>query len=94
MGKKNKTVDLKPKAEKISEEKLEELQDVVNAVNRVKLDIGTLEAQKHSMLHTLTKVNEKISEIQKNFQKEYGTYDVSIVDGTINYNDGQTDKKD
>ena len=94
MGKKNKTVDLKPKAEKISEEQLQELQDVVNAVNRVKLDIGTLEAQKHSMLHTLTKVNEKISEIQKNFQKEYGTYDVSIVDGTINYNDGQTDKKD
>ena len=94
MGKKNKTVDLKPKAEKISEEQLQELQDVVNAVNRVKLDIGTLEAQKHSMWHTLTKVNEKISEIQKNFQKEYGTYDVSIVDGTINYNDGQTDKKD
>jgi len=94
MGKKNKTVDLKPKADKISEEQLQELQDVVNAVNRVKLDIGTLEAQKHSMLHTLTKVNEKISEIQKNFQKEYGTYDVSIVDGTINYNDGQTDKKD
>ena len=94
MGKKNKTVDLKPKAEKISEEQLQELQDVVNAVNRVKLDIGTLEAQKHSMLHTLTKVNEKISEIQKNFQKEYRTYDVSIVDGTINYNDGQTDKKD
>ena len=91
MGKKNKTVDLKPKAEKISEEQLQELQDVVNAVNRVKLDIGTLEAQKHSMLHTLTKVNEKISEIQKNFQKEYGTYEVSIVDGTINYNDEQTD---
>jgi hypothetical protein len=32
--------------------------------------------------------------MQNKFQEEYGSYDVNINDGTINYNNEQTDKKD
>jgi hypothetical protein len=94
MAKKEKVVDLKPKAEKISEDQLKELQGTVSAINKLKFDIGTIEAQKHNLLHALFQANEKIVTMQDKFTKEYGTYDVNIADGTINYKDEQTDKKD
>ena len=93
MAKKSKTVDLKPKADKISDEQLTQLQNLVSNVNKIKFDLGTLEAQKHSMLHGLDIANEAIIKMQKDFEKEYGTYDVNIQDGTINYKDEQTNKK-
>ena len=94
MGKKSKTVDLKPKADKISEEQLTQLQNVVSTVNKLKFDIGTVEVQKHNLLHGVFEANNRIIEIQNKFQEEYGTYDVNIQDGAINYKDEQTDKKD
>ena len=94
MAKKSKTVDLKPKADKISDEQLKELQSIISIVNKLKFDVGTLEAQKHASLHALMQANEKIISMQEVFVKEYGTYDVNITDGTIKYKDEQTDKKD
>jgi len=94
MAKKEKVVDLKPKAEKVSDEQLKQLQSIVSASNKLQFDVGTLEAQKHSILHAIFQANEKIRTLQDEFQKEYGTYDVNIQDGTINYKDEQTDKKD
>ena len=94
MAKKEKVVDLKPKAEKISEDQLKELQGIISTVNRLKFDIGTIEAQKHNLLHALFQTNDKIRNLQDTFKKEYGSYDVNIQDGTINYKDEQTDKKD
>ena len=35
MAKKSKTVDLKPKADKISAEHLKEMQDVINVINNI-----------------------------------------------------------
>ena len=93
MGKKKeKVVDLKP--QKITDDQLKELQKVVSAVNKVKFDIGTLESQKHGMLHALFQANDQIRDLQDSFEKEYGTADINIQDGTINYKDEQTDKKD
>ena len=94
MAKKSKTVDLKPKAEKISDEQLKELQNTVTSTNRLKFDIGTLEAQKHNMLHALFQANDKLIELQLEFKEKYNTTDINISDGTINYNNEQTDKKD
>ena len=94
MAKKEKVVDLKPKAEKVSDEQLKQLQQIVSASNKIQFDVGTLEAQKHSMLHAMFQANEKIRTLQDEFQKEYGTHDINIQDGTINYKDEQTNKKD
>ena len=92
--KKEKIVDLKPKAEKISEKQLKELQGAVGNINKIKFDIGSLETQKHNMLIALFQVNETIISLQNKFQEEYGTFDINVQDGTINYKDEQTDKKD
>ena len=79
---------------KLTNEQLTQLQNLVSNTNKIKFDLGTLEAQKHSMLHGLDVANEAIIKMQKDFEKDYGTYDINIQDGTINYKDEQTDKKD
>tara|TARA_R100000781_G_scaffold844_2_gene1426 strand:- start:73 stop:345 length:273 start_codon:yes stop_codon:yes gene_type:complete len=85
MGKKEKLVDLKPKVDKISDEHLKQLQEIVNVINNVQFSIGKLEGQKHNLLHELGLTQKKIIDFQDKLQKEYGSYDISIADGTINW---------
>ena len=86
MGKKEELVDLKPEVDKISDEHLKELQDVVNTVNNMQFKIGQLESQKHNLLHELGLSQKKIIDMQSMFSEEYGTFDINVVDGTINRN--------
>ena len=90
---KSKTVDLKPKTDKITKEQLTKLQEMISMINKIKFEIGSIEATKHNLLHTLTKESDKVIEIQEEFQEQYGTFDINIQDGTINYKDEQTKKK-
>ena len=93
--KKEKIVDLKPKAEKITAEELEKVQNIVNAMNRGQLDLGILETRKHQLLHSIMSVQDQLTMMQAEFEKEYGTFDINIQDGTINYKeDVKADKKD
>jgi len=88
MGKKkDKVVDLKP--ETISEEQLKELQQVVSAINKLQFDIGTMEVQKHNALHALFQGNDKLNEMQGKFEEQYGTNDINIQNGTINYKEDE-----
>jgi hypothetical protein len=82
---KEKMVDLKPKAEKITEEQLKNLQSIVNDNNAIQFRVGALEAQKHELIHQQASIQSKIVELQNAFSKEYGTFDVDLADGTINY---------
>ena len=84
MGK-EKTVDLKPKVDKISDEHLKELQGIVNIINNVQFNVGKIEVQKHNLLHELALSQKKIIEMQDKLSKEYGSFDVNIKDGTINW---------
>ena len=85
MGKKEELVDLKPKADKISEEHLKEMQDVINVINNIQFNIGKIEGQKHTMLHDLGISQKKVLDLQGVFSKEYGSFDINITDGTINW---------
>ena len=88
--KKEKVVDLKP--EKISEEELTELRNVVSAINKLQFDIGTMEVQKHNALHALFQGNDKLTNMQATYKEKYGTDDINIQDGTIKYSeDGSFD---
>tara|TARA_R100000234_G_scaffold75500_1_gene46771 strand:- start:187 stop:480 length:294 start_codon:yes stop_codon:yes gene_type:complete len=93
---KEKIVDLKPKAEKITEKQLETVQKVINGINRGQLEMGSLEVKKHEMLHGISTLRDELAKLQSDFQKEYGTTDINIQDGTINYpkENGEADKKD
>ena len=85
MGKVEEMVDLKPKAEKITGEQLKQLQTVVNDNNAIQFRVGALEAQKHELIHQQLGVQSKIVELQNTFSKEYGTFDIDLQDGSINY---------
>jgi len=85
MGKKEKVIDLNAKAEKISSEHLTELQGIVNDVNKSQYEIGVLEVQKHHKLHTAAELQDKIVLFQDTLLKSYGSYDVNVSDGVINW---------
>ena len=94
MGKKEKVVDLKPKAEKITDEQLKKVQDTVNGINRAQLEIGNIEVRKHEMMHQIAGLRDNLTLLQGEFEKEYGTFDIDIQTGVINYKeDGEADKK-
>jgi len=82
-----KVVDLKPKAEKITNEQLKKVQDTVNGINRAQLEVGSLELRKHEMMHGVAGLRDELTLLQGEFEKEYGTFDINIQDGTINYGD-------
>lgn len=91
---KEKTVELKPKAEKISEEHLGQLQRIVNSINTMQFNIGKIESQKHSILHNLQQTQNQVTQFQNLLQKEYGSFDVNIEDGTINWPKEGENKED
>ena len=93
--KKEEIVDLKPKAEKVTEKQLTKIQSIVDRINNAQMNIGQLEARKHQLLHFLAGTNDELSLIQNELNEAYGTFDVNIEDGTIKYpENGEADKKD
>jgi len=76
---------IKPK--KITAEQLEKVQNTVNSINRAQLEIGSIELKKHEMMHQIAGLRDELTLLQTEFDKEYGTFDINIQDGTINYED-------
>ena len=76
---------VKERPEKLSEAHLENLQRLVNSVNSLQYNIGKMEQQKHTLLHNLSITQDRIGLFQDTLHKEYGTFDVNIEDGKINY---------
>ena len=91
-----KVVDLTPKAEKITDAQLKKVQTTVSNLNRHQMELGQLETRKHELLHNVATIKDGLGLLQSELKKEYGTIDVNIQDGTINYpsENGETDKKD
>ena len=91
-----KVIDLTPKAEKITEEQLKKVQNSVNAINRAQLELGSMELRKHEMMHHIAGLRDELTLLQGEFEKEYGTFDINIQDGTINYpkENGEINKED
>ena len=73
------------KPEKITDEQLAKVQETVNNINRAQLEVGSLEIKKHEMMHGIAGLREGLSSLQAEFEKDYGTFDIDIQDGTINY---------
>ena len=75
------------KPEKITAEQLDKVQSTVNNINRAQLEIGSVELKKHEMMHQIAGLRDELTLLQGEFEKEYGTFDINIQDGTINYVD-------
>ena len=73
------------KPEKITDEQLKKVQDTVNSINRAQLEIGSMELKKHELMHNIAGLRDELTVLQSEFEKDYGTFDVNIQDGIINY---------
>lgn len=69
--------------EKITEEQLKQLQELVGTINNAQTQLGGIEVQKHQLLHQLSEVQEKMQDFQAELEKEYGKVSINIQDGTI-----------
>ena len=85
MAKKEKVLDLKP--EKITEEQLKKVQDTIKAINKSQLEVGAIEVKKHELMHLVASKRDELVLLQEEFKKDYGTFDINIQDGVINYGD-------
>jgi len=91
MATKKEVVDLKPA--KITDEQLKSIQEVVSNINRGQMELGSMEIKKHNLMHQVNNIQEELRKLQTELEKEYGTVDINIQDGTINY-DVEANKKD
>ena len=83
------------KPEKITDEQLKKVQDTVNSINRAQLEIGSMELKKHELMHSIAGLRDELTLLQGEFEKDYGTFDINIQDGKINYpENGEANKKD
>ena len=83
------------KPEKITDEQLEKVQKLINSINRGQLEVGAMELQKHENMHGVTLLRGELEALQNELEKQYGTIDIDIKNGTINYpENGEVNKKD
>ena len=75
------------KPETISKEHLDKMQELINSLNRSQLEIGSMELRKHEVMHNMESLRGDLTSLQKEFEKDYGTFDVDIQTGKINHAD-------
>ena len=92
---KEKVVDLTPKPEKVTEDQLKRMKDIVNKINQSQMEVGVIESRKHNIMHYINSVQDELTRLTSEFETDYGTSDVNIQDGTIRYQEnGEADKED
>ena len=79
------------KPSKITNDELNKVQSIIDNINRAQLEIGSFESKKHNLLHHVFTMQQNLRDMQLGLEKSYGTADINIEDGTINYeNNGKT----
>ena len=80
-----KEIELKVKAEQVSEAHLKQMKETVNTINQLQFNVGKIEAQKHTLLHNLSITQDRINVLQDTLMKEYGSVDIDLETGKINW---------
>jgi len=91
--------DIRP--QKITEQELAQLQSAIKTIDSLTGEIGGIEVRKHSLLKAMESVHSRLEAQRVTIQKEYGTDNINLQDGTISYSDtkispsnGETNKED
>ena len=67
---------------KITAEQLETLLANQKELNKVLVNIGVLESQKHSLLHQIADINKAGEDFKSELQAEYGSININLEDGS------------
>ena len=83
------------KPEKIDEQELAQLQSSVKTIDQLTHEVGTIEVRKHALMKAMEQVQTRIEQTRVHLNTKYGTDNINIQDGVINYpENGEADKKD
>ena len=80
---KRKTPKAKPSNKTITNEELEKVQGHVKTLRNLQFEIGSIEQQKHILLHRITKTQDSFAEVNKELEEIYGQVDIDINTGEI-----------
>ena len=75
--------------EKITEAELGQLQSNIKTVEKLTSDVGIIEVRKYSLMRAMETIHSKLEVIRVKLEKEYGTDNISLEDGTITYAETQ-----
>jgi|TARA_R100000479_G_scaffold160574_2_gene98008 beta-galactosidase beta subunit len=78
-----KAKNLKPTS--ITQEELQFVQAIISPINQAQTELGRLETRKHSILHEIISLNDKLQEKNNELREKYGNVNINIQDGTIDY---------
>ena len=67
--------------QKIREVQLKKVVKQQNELSTILGQIGTLESQKHSLLHKIADVNQKVEEYKAELEEEYGVISINLETG-------------
>lgn len=73
---------METEVKKITAEQLESINAQQKELSTTLSNIGALESQKHSLLHQLSDLNKAIEESKLELQKEYGSININLEDGS------------
>ena len=87
------------KPEKVDEQELATMQASVRTVDQLTSEVGSIEVRKHALMKAMESVQQRIEELRVKLNNKYGTDNINIADGKINYpenteQNGEADKKD
>ena len=85
--------------EKINEQHLARLQASIKTIDQLTHEVGSIEVRKHALMKAMETIQTRVETLRVELKDEYGTDDINIQDGTINYNtnqkeNGEANKKD
>lgn len=67
---------------KITEEELKELRDQESKKTAIRLDLGTLDVQRHTLLHAFAQVQDEQNKTTAALEEKYGKVNVNLDDGS------------
>ena len=73
------------KPEKVDEQELARMQSSIKTIDQLTHEVGTIEVRKHALMKAMESVQQRIEAFRGELMKKYGTDNVTIADGTINY---------
>jgi|TARA_B100000768_G_C10997514_1_gene256532 muramoyltetrapeptide carboxypeptidase LdcA involved in peptidoglycan recycling len=77
----------------ITKDQLEKIQGFQKELNKLLNEVGFLEAQKAQVLGKFGEENKKTEDFKKELEKEYGSININLEDGTYEPIEKEEDKK-
>ena len=70
----------------IINDELTSVKAAVEAVNRLQMQVGGIELQKHDLMHTMKMKTDVLEAVQKTLEEKYGDVSIDIVTGEMKDN--------